>query len=191
MAGQHRSRRARGILNSRGNPTSRSRWLSTTAPSVVRRSRPAPPPASSKPSSCVTVASATSAKGCARPARPSTPSSATHWSASTPTTSAHRPGHARRRRHGQQGQGRRQRDPGRLARRGQGGSRSARLPLFRYVGRPNAHVLPVPMMNILNGGAHADSNVDVQEFMIAPIGAPSSPRRCARAPRSTTPSSRC
>lgn len=49
---------------------------------------------------------------------------------------------------------------------------SARLPLFRYVGGPNAHVLPVPMMNILNGGAHADSNVDVQEFMIAPIGAP-------------------
>ncbi len=50
---------------------------------------------------------------------------------------------------------------------------SAGLPLFRYVGGPNAHVLPVPMMNILNGGSHADSNVDVQEFMIAPIGAPS------------------
>ncbi len=50
---------------------------------------------------------------------------------------------------------------------------SARLPLFRYVGGPNAHVLPVPMLNIVNGGAHADSNVDVQEFMIAPIGAPS------------------
>jgi enolase len=49
---------------------------------------------------------------------------------------------------------------------------SAILPLFRYVGGPNAHLLPVPMMNILNGGAHADSNVDIQEFMIAPIGAP-------------------
>ena len=48
---------------------------------------------------------------------------------------------------------------------------SAGLPLFRYVGGPNGHVLPVPMMNILNGGAHADSGVDVQEFMIAPIGA--------------------
>ncbi|MGZ4455991.1 MAG: phosphopyruvate hydratase, partial [Nocardioides sp.] len=48
---------------------------------------------------------------------------------------------------------------------------SADLPLFRYVGGPNAHVLPVPMMNILNGGSHADSNVDIQEFMIAPIGA--------------------
>jgi len=49
---------------------------------------------------------------------------------------------------------------------------SAGLQLFRYLGGPNAHVLPVPMMNILNGGAHADSNVDVQEFMIAPVGAP-------------------
>jgi enolase len=49
---------------------------------------------------------------------------------------------------------------------------SAELPLFRYVGGPNAAVLPVPMMNILNGGSHADSNVDIQEFMIAPIGAP-------------------
>ena len=50
-------------------------------------------------------------------------------------------------------------------------SESAGLPLFRYVGGPNAHLLPVPMMNILNGGSHADSNVDIQEFMIAPIGA--------------------
>ncbi len=49
---------------------------------------------------------------------------------------------------------------------------SAELPLFRYVGGPNAHVLPVPMMNILNGGAHADTGVDIQEFMVAPIGAP-------------------
>ena len=49
---------------------------------------------------------------------------------------------------------------------------SAELPLFRYLGGPSAHLLPVPMLNILNGGAHADSNVDVQEFMIAPIGAP-------------------
>ena len=48
---------------------------------------------------------------------------------------------------------------------------SADLPLFRYVGGPNAHLLPVPMMNILNGGAHADTGVDVQEFMVAPIGA--------------------
>jgi enolase len=48
---------------------------------------------------------------------------------------------------------------------------SADLPLFRYVGGPNAHLLPVPMLNVINGGAHADSNVDIQEFMILPIGA--------------------
>ncbi|HYZ07213.1 MAG TPA: phosphopyruvate hydratase [Pseudonocardiaceae bacterium] len=50
---------------------------------------------------------------------------------------------------------------------------SCGLELFRYVGGPNAHVLPVPMMNVLNGGAHADTSVEVQEFMIAPIGAES------------------
>ena len=52
-------------------------------------------------------------------------------------------------------------------------AKSAGLDLYRYVGGPNAHVLPVPMMNILNGGSHADSNVDIQEFMVAPIGASS------------------
>jgi enolase len=49
---------------------------------------------------------------------------------------------------------------------------SSDLPLYKYIGGANAHILPVPMMNILNGGSHADSNVDIQEFMIAPIGAP-------------------
>jgi len=48
---------------------------------------------------------------------------------------------------------------------------ASELPLFRYVGGSHAHLLPVPMMNILNGGAHADTNVDIQEFMIAPVGA--------------------
>ncbi len=51
-------------------------------------------------------------------------------------------------------------------------AQSADLPLFRYVGGPNAYLLPVPMMNIINGGSHAGSDVDFQEFMIAPIGAP-------------------
>jgi len=50
---------------------------------------------------------------------------------------------------------------------------SADLPLFRYVGGPNAHVLPVPLMNIINGGAHADTGVDIQEFMAVPHGAES------------------
>jgi enolase len=53
------------------------------------------------------------------------------------------------------------------------GADSCGLPLYAYLGGPNAHVLPVPCMNVLNGGSHADSNVDFQEFMIAPIGAPS------------------
>lgn len=48
---------------------------------------------------------------------------------------------------------------------------SADLPLYRYLGGPNAHVLPVPMMNIVNGGSHADSDVDIQEFMVVPLGA--------------------
>ena len=50
---------------------------------------------------------------------------------------------------------------------------SADLPLYKYLGGPTANLLPVPMMNILNGGSHADTNVDIQEFMIAPIGASS------------------
>jgi enolase len=47
------------------------------------------------------------------------------------------------------------------------------MPLYRYVGGPNAHVLPVPMMNVVNGGAHADNTIDMQEFMVMPVGAPS------------------
>ena len=47
------------------------------------------------------------------------------------------------------------------------------MPLYRYVGGPNAHVLPVPMMNVINGGVHADNSIDMQEFMIMPVGAPS------------------
>ncbi|TFC09581.1 phosphopyruvate hydratase [Cryobacterium sp. MDB2-33-2] len=50
---------------------------------------------------------------------------------------------------------------------------SAGLPLFRYLGGPNAHTLPVPMMNIINGGSHADNDVDIQEFMVVPLGAES------------------
>ena len=50
---------------------------------------------------------------------------------------------------------------------------SLQIPLWRYVGGPNSHVLPVPMMNVINGGAHADNTIDLQEFMIVPVGAPS------------------
>ena len=51
-------------------------------------------------------------------------------------------------------------------------ARSSRMPLYRYLGGASARLLPVPMMNILNGGAHADNNVDIQEFMVLPVGAP-------------------
>jgi len=50
---------------------------------------------------------------------------------------------------------------------------SADLPLFRYLGGPNAHVLPVPLLNVINGGAHADTSVDIQEFFLVPLGAES------------------
>jgi len=53
------------------------------------------------------------------------------------------------------------------------------LPLYRYLGGVSASLLPTPMMNILNGGAHADNNVDFQEFMVMPVGAPSFSEGCA------------
>ncbi len=56
---------------------------------------------------------------------------------------------------------------------GKAAADSADLPLFRYLGGPNAHTLPVPLMNIINGGAHADTALDIQEFMVLPIGAES------------------
>ena len=60
------------------------------------------------------------------------------------------------------------------------------LPLWRYLGGVQARVLPTPLMNIVNGGVHADSGLEIQEFMIVPAGLPTSARRCARAPRSST-----
>ena len=62
------------------------------------------------------------------------------------------------------------------------------MPLYKYLGGPGARVLPVPLMNIINGGAHADNSLDFQEFMIVPKGLPRiSPRRCAPGPRCSTP----
>ena len=57
------------------------------------------------------------------------------------------------------------------------------LPLYRYLGGPSAHVLPVPMMNIINGGAHADNPIDFQEFMILPVGARRSLKPFAMVPK--------
>ncbi len=58
-----------------------------------------------------------------------------------------------------------------------------KIPLYRYFSNQESYVLPVPMLNVLNGGRHADNNVDFQEFMIAPIGSPVSRRLCARPPK--------
>ena len=74
------------------------------------------------------------------------------------------------------------------------GAAEKQVPLYEYIGAlrhalaggGHADLLPVPMMNILNGGAHADSSVDFQEFMVMPLGARASPRRCAGARRSST-----
>ena len=72
----------------------------------------------------------------------------------------------------EQVQARRQRHPRRLhGRRARRRASALKLPLYRYLGGVNACILPAPMMNILNGGAHADSNVDFQEFMVMPVGA--------------------
>ena len=60
------------------------------------------------------------------------------------------------------------------------------LPLYRYVGGANAHILPTPMMNIINGGAHADNPIDIQEFMIMPVGMGTF-RRCASLRRGSFP----
>ena len=68
----------------------------------------------------------------------------------------------------------RQRGARRVARRRAGGGRaSAGQPLYRYLGGPNAHVLPAPMLNVINGGAHADNALELQEFMVVPVGAAS------------------
>jgi hypothetical protein len=112
-------------------------------------------------------------KGVEQAVRTSWTSSVPRSRAMTRRAAADRPDDARLRRHREQG--------GDSARTRSSASPSPwpgprpslpAYPCYRYVGGPNAHVLPVPMMNILNGGAHADSNVDIQEFMIAPIGAP-------------------
>ena len=62
----------------------------------------------------------------------------------------------------------------------------AGLPLYRWLGGDDARTLPVPMMNVINGGAHAQNSIDLQEFMLVPAGAPTFPRRCASAPRRST-----
>ena len=83
----------------------------------------------------------------------------------------HRPPPHRARRHAEQEPPGRQRDPRRVARGVEGRCRIARPPPLRYLGGPQAHILPVPLMNVINGGAHANNALELQEFMVAPVGA--------------------
>ena len=65
-------------------------------------------------------------------------------------------------------------------------ARERGVPLYRYLGGERRATLPVPMMNVINGGVHAENSIDLQEFMVVPAGADRSRRRCASAPRPTT-----
>ena len=157
---------AREILDSRGNPTVEVEVVLEDAPLRARPFPPARPPARSRPSS---VAMATRAATSARASRtPLTPSS----SRSLPSSI------------GEEADDQRYIDQAMIDLDGtpnkaklganailgvslavaKAAAKYADLPLYKYLGGPNAHVLPVPMMNILNGGSHADSNVDIQEL---------------------------
>ena len=85
---------------------------------------------------------------------------------------------------------RRQRNPRRVAGRGESRGGSQGLPLYRYVGGAAARLLPVPMMNIVNGGAHADNPIDFQEFMVMPVGAKTLPKRLRMGVEVSRPSRR-
>ena len=96
-----------------------------------------------------------------------------------------RPAPPRARRDAQQVPPRRERAARGLPRRGEGG-RARPAPLFRYLGGESAQVLPVPLMNVVNGGAHAQNSLDLQEFMVVPAGPRRSPRPCGSARRPST-----
>jgi enolase len=164
---------AREILDSRGNPTVEADVTLNAARLVAPRCPAAPAPANTKPlNSATATRNVFSARACKRPSATSPKSSA----------QAHRPRRARptdRGRHdaqagwhGNEIQARRERHSGRFAGQCQGRRRRLGLPLFKYLGGPNAKVLPVPMANVINGGAHSDAPIDFQEFMIMPLGLP-------------------
>ena len=173
----------REILDSRGNPTVEARRRARVAASWAARPCPrAPPPARAKRSSCATATRrATSARACCKAVENVNTEiceailGLDAARAGLPRQDADRP-----RRHREQVAPRRQRDARRLA---GGGARprpkNRALPLYRYLGGAGGMQLPVPMMNVINGGAHANNNLDLQEFMIVPVGAPTLPRGAA------------
>ena len=163
-------------------PPSRSRSSSTAAPAAGPPCRAARRPASTRPSSCATAATATSARAsttavgfvngeiadaarrvstATRAARHRRGARSTSTAPTTRRASAPTP------------------ILGVSLAVAKAAADELDLPLYRYVGGPNAHVLPVPMMNVVNGGVHADNTIDLQEFMVMPLGAPSYSRGAA------------
>jgi hypothetical protein len=170
----------REVLDSRGNPTVEVDVISKTDPWAARWCHRAPRPAPMRPLNCATAAKGRyMGKGVEK--------------AVAAVNGALRRQH---RRHGRRGPDRDRRGHDRARRHRQQGklganailgvslavakaAQSSGLPLYRYVGGANARLLPVPMMNIINGGAHADNPIDFQEFMIMPVGADTHRRRRA------------
>jgi hypothetical protein len=169
----HAARSSTAAATRRSRSMSRSRTAASAAPPCPR----APRPARMRRSSCATATrAAISARACSRRSRPSTARSPTRSSAGR-----RGPGRCRRAMIELDGTENKSR-LGANAILGvslavaKAAADARGLPLYRYVGGVNAHVLPVPMMNIINGGAHADNPIDFQEFMIVPVGADSPSR---------------
>ena len=166
---------AREILDSRGNPTVEVEVALDSGASAGRRCPRAPRPARTRRSSCATATRrAMAARACARRSTRSTARSSTRSSGLDAVdqlridrTLIELDGTPNKARLGANA------DPRRVASPSPRPRRRLELPLYRYVGGVFARTLPVPMMNIVNGGAHADNPIDFQEFMIMPVGAPS------------------
>ena len=177
----------REILDSRGNPTVEVDVLLEDGARAAPRCPPEPRPAPTRRSSCATVTpAAIGGKGVRRAVEAVNGAICDALAGLPAPTRRDRPHDDRARRHREQGPARRQRDPRRQLAAAKAAAAELGTPLYRYVGGVSARVLPVPMMNIINGGAHADNPIDIQEFMIMPLGAERSPRRSASASRSST-----
>ena len=139
-----------------------------------RSSRAAPRPASTRPSSCATAASAGTARGWPRPSPTSTARSPPR-SRGLDALDQRDVDHAMIELDGTENKGRLGANAilGASLAVAKAAADELQVPLYRYVGGANAHVLPVPMMNVVNGGVHADNSIDLQEFMVMPVGAPS------------------
>ena len=168
---------AREILDSRGNPTLEVEILLRTVPPLAPPSPRAPPPVPSRPLSCATATRAATAPRVSRRPSPNVNDVIAPEIIGFDAADQRGLDQLMIELDGTPNKGKLGANAilGVSLAAAQASAESAGLDLFQYVGGPNAHVLPVPMMNILNGGSHADSNVDIQEFMIAPHRRPHLP----------------